>query len=108
MVVDREGVLKAFDATGHAEWDGKGMDIVCAAFTVLVRTAARVLEADEGVTLEGGAREPGTIGFTVDGYVAARLPWILGVQDVLRKGVQDLSEEYPEHCGITVVVADEE
>ncbi|MCL2127433.1 MAG: ribosomal-processing cysteine protease Prp, partial [Treponema sp.] len=50
-VLDENGVLKTCKATGHAGAGRKGADIVCAAVSVLMRTAVRALSGKKGVTV---------------------------------------------------------
>ena len=87
----------ACEAKGHALFDQKGRDIVCAAVTVLVRTAAQTLDGRQGVAFEGAAPERGTLSFEAraDGDLAkAELKF---AADFLKKGFESLAKEFPQN-----------
>ena len=44
LVCGREGEFRRVSASGHASFAARGKDIVCAAETVLLRTALEVLQ----------------------------------------------------------------
>lgn len=43
------GEIRSFVAAGHALYDDRGKDIVCAAVSILTQTAVNALEANAGV-----------------------------------------------------------
>jgi uncharacterized protein len=94
VVLDREGRITGFDAAGHAESASRGSDIVCAAFTVLARTAYRALESLPGIELKGIAPEPGSLSFVVIQH-AAKAERAVGIADFLVTGMSDLARENP-------------
>lgn len=94
VVLDKEGRILGFDAAGHSGSAPRGEDIVCAAFTVLARTAYRALEALPGIELEGAAPEPGSLSFLVH-RPAANAERAAGIADSLVIGMSDLAREYP-------------
>jgi uncharacterized protein len=101
IALDEKGRVRRFDATGHSGKASPGYDTVCAAFTVLARTAYKALEALPGIEIEGRAPEPGSLSFEVirsagDGERAA------GIADCLVTGLSDLAREYPEAVALSI------
>lgn len=94
VVLDKEGRVLGFDAEGHAESASRGYDVVCAAFSVLARTAYRALEALPGIELKGAASEPGSLDFEVI-RPAANAERAAGIADCLVTGMRDLARDYP-------------
>ena len=84
-------------AEGHALFDQKGRDIVCASATVLLRTAAQTLDGRQGIVFEGAAPQRGTLSFEAraDGDLAkAELRF---AADFLKKGFESLAKEFPQN-----------
>jgi uncharacterized protein YsxB (DUF464 family) len=101
IVLGKGGALKNFEANGHAERGAQGFDVVCAAFSILARTAYRSLEALPGVKLRGEASEPGSLSFEVleagrDAGQAA------GIAVFLITGMGDVAREYPDAVAVTI------
>jgi len=104
-----DGLLRHCLVRGHAAGKGKGGNLVCGAVTVLVRTAARTLESCPGLALEGQAREPGDLQFSLPERFPAGLEgWISGVTDSLLTGLLDIQDEYPRECRLTINRQDKE
>jgi len=101
LVLDKEGGVRSFEAEGHAERGSRGYDLVCAAFSVLARTAYRSLERLPGVSLRGSAPEPGSLSFQVleaaDNLVLAE-----GIAAFLITGMGDLARDYPDAIALTI------
>ena len=96
LLVGRSGFLSC-KAEGHALFDKKGRDIVCAAVTVLLRTAARTLESKKDIAFEGGASKRGELFFEAraDGDLAkAELKF---AADFLKKGFESLAKEFAQN-----------
>jgi uncharacterized protein len=94
VVLDADAALRSFKASGHAEAGDSGYDLVCAAFTILARTAYRALEAQPGIAMKGRATEPGSLSFDVVAK-ATSAERAAGVADFLVVGIGDLAREYP-------------
>ncbi|MDE5614650.1 MAG: ribosomal-processing cysteine protease Prp, partial [Treponemataceae bacterium] len=65
LVCGKDGAFRSCEAAGHAGFAAKGSDIVCAAVTILLRTAADVLSGMDGVVIRakyGWARGAGVHG----------------------------------------------
>jgi len=95
LVLDEGEGLLSFRATGHAAAGDRGYDIVCAAFSVLARTAYSSLDALPGIELRGSAPEPGSLSFEVRRPPASR-ERAAGIADFLIAGLSDLARYYPE------------
>ena len=100
-VVDEAGLLRACKATGHAGAGKAGADIVCAAVSVLMRTAIRTLSGREGVTVRGAAPEPGLLWLEAD-YTAEGKSFLFAAGEFLAGGLRSVAEEFPGHCKLTI------
>ena len=102
ITLDSEGIVSKVIADGHSEFEKRGRNIVCAAATVLLRTAARQFEAIKEVELRGEAETPGSLNFVIEWYKQNRIAYLKGITDFLVKGIDDLSIEYPSECSLTI------
>jgi len=102
IVVDGGASLLSFKATGHAAAGDRGYDIVCAAFSVLARTAYRSLSALPGIELRGAAAGPGSLSFEVV-RSASSPERAAGIVDFLIAGMGDLARDYPEAVEFEIV-----
>ncbi len=103
LQLSETGLITGCDVRGHAETGRKGEDLVCAAVSVLVRTAARTLEQQNDVILEGKASEPGKVGFSLVSFRPGIELWLKGLGDVLMTGILDIQDEYPESCLLEII-----
>lgn len=109
MGLDFEGALRSLDSRGHAGTgrnSGPGSNIVCAAATVLVRTAARLLAEDPSNRVRGDASEPGVLRCEIDPVISLspeKKLWLRGVADFLVSGLRDLEKEYPAEVVLKIV-----
>jgi uncharacterized protein YsxB (DUF464 family) len=102
--VDDAGLLVSCDVRGHAASGPPGKDTVCAAISVLLRTAFRTLAKREGIRLGGGAPERGHFHIETvfdPGNDPARL-FLAGAGAFLLEGLESVSGENPEFCGMTI------
>jgi uncharacterized protein YsxB (DUF464 family) len=99
--LDKEGLLRACKAAGHAGAGKAGSDIVCAAVSVLMRSALRALSNRRGIEVRGGAPEPGFLWMEAD-YTAEGREFLAAAGTFLTEGLSSVAEEYPEHCRITI------
>ncbi len=102
VVLDAEGRIVRFEASGHAGQARAGSDIVCAAFTVLARSAYEALAALPGVEIAGEAPEPGTLRFAVRRNDPAQAGKAAGIADFLLAGISGLEREYPGRVGLKI------
>lgn len=96
LVCGGDGSIKSCTASGHAGFAAKGKDIVCAAETLLLRTALQVLESIDGIEVFVDASRRGFLSFSVKaGYDESNVERLSCVADFIRTGIKSLSEEYP-------------
>ncbi|GHT74194.1 hypothetical protein FACS1894124_3720 [Spirochaetia bacterium] len=99
--LDETGLLKSCCVTGHAMAGPKGSDVVCAAVSVLTRTAFRTLADREGITLKGGALERGVFRMETAASAEAR-PFLAGAGAFLIEGLRSVAKQYPEYCNMHI------
>jgi uncharacterized protein YsxB (DUF464 family) len=100
-VLDEVGLLRSCKVRGHAEAGPKGGDIVCAAVSVLTRTALRTLSGRKGITIRGSAPARGLIGMETD-YTPEGQAFLAAAGAFLMEGLASVSEEYPDYCKMNV------
>jgi uncharacterized protein YsxB (DUF464 family) len=100
-VLDENGVLRSCKACGHAGAGKTGADIICAAVSVLMRTAVRALSNREGVTVRYDAPEPGLLFLEAD-YTADGKDFLVAAGVFLVEGLASVAEEYPNNCKLTI------
>jgi len=79
-----------------------GRNIVCAAFTVLARSAYEALSGIEGVVMEGSAPARGKLFFAVRNLPLKAGDRAAGIADFLLAGISGLEREYPGEVGLTI------
>ena len=102
-VTDHDGILRSCRAEGHAGAGKQGYDIVCAAVSVLLRTAVSVLSGREGITIRANAPEPGFLWLEAD-YSKEGREFLSSTGEFLMAGLRSLAEEFPDNCRVTVVM----
>ncbi len=100
IVIDNHEVISSLTASGHAVSGESGNNIICAAFTVLVRTAVRLFEGENGIELSGSAVDPGGLDFCISRVLPDKRDWAKGVTDFLLMGIKDLETEFPDECSL--------
>ena len=95
----KNGVIKKCQANGHAGFSKKGSDIVCAAVTVLIRTAMQVLSHNDDVFLIADASSRGALSFSVEAKTESpeTEAQLKCIGDFLRTGIKALTKEFPEN-----------
>ena len=101
MVVDDEGILVSCGARGHAFAGPLGADLVCAAVSVLLRTAFRVLSNKNGIVVRGDAPDRGLLWLEVE-YAPEGKDFLAAAGAFLTEGLLSVSGDYPEHCTVTI------
>ncbi|GBU28900.1 hypothetical protein R84B8_02462 [Treponema sp. R8-4-B8] len=99
--MDNDGVLRACKANGHAGAGKAGSDIVCAAVSVLFRTAISVLSHKDGITIRFGAPEKGQLWLEAD-YKAEGKDFLSATGVFLIEGLKSVAQEYPKNCEISI------
>ena len=85
------------EAEGHALFDQKGRDIVCAASSILLRTAARTLKKWPGIRLEGDAPQRGVFKFEATADSDSAKAGMRFAADFLREGFESLAKDFPQN-----------
>ena len=101
-LVLEDGLLKSCVVSGHAGAGPKGADIVCAAVSVLVRSAFHALSEREGITVEGEFPERGEFSLEIKEKGVQNSEFLAGVGDFLQMGLLSLSVEYPNFCRLSI------
>jgi uncharacterized protein YsxB (DUF464 family) len=99
--LDETGTLRACKASGHAGAGKPGADIVCAAVSVLMRTAARTLSSRKGIVMRSDAPEPGLLWLEAD-YTAEGRGFLFAAGEFLIQGLASVAEEYPAYCRLNI------
>jgi len=100
-VLDDAGLLRSCKAQGHSGAGKQGADIVCAAVSVLIRTAVNVLSNKKGITLRVDAPERGFLWLEAD-YSAEGKGFLSAAGEFLIAGLRSVAEEFPENCTLSV------
>jgi hypothetical protein len=100
-VFDNEGMLRACKASGHSGAGKTGSDIVCAAVSVLLRTAISTLSNREGITIRCDAPQKGRLWLEID-YEAKGKDFLFAAGEFLINGLSSVAQEYPENCILTI------
>lgn len=101
LQVDQQGCLVSCEVTGHSGAAVQGQDVVCAAVSVLVRTALLSLSSREGIRVVAQAPGPGTLGMSVE-YDPSGMAFLQAISVFLREGLESVASEWPEHCKVCV------
>jgi uncharacterized protein YsxB (DUF464 family) len=99
--LDEAGLLRSCTVKGHAEAGPKGGDIVCAAVSVLTRTALLALSQRKGITVLGEAPERGVFSMKTD-YTGEGKEFLTAAGTFLLKGLELVSREYPDYCTMQI------
>jgi uncharacterized protein YsxB (DUF464 family) len=99
--LDDDGVLRACKASGHAGTAKNGQDIVCAAVSVLLRTAVNILSGRDGITIKYGAPEKGFLWLETE-YKAEGRDFLFTAGVFLIEGLKSVAMEYPKNCRINI------
>jgi hypothetical protein len=102
-VREEDGTLRACKALGHAKAGKSGEDIVCAAVSVLIRTACNILSGREGIKLRCGAPEKGHVWLEAD-YEGCGKDFLHTAGIFLIEGLSSVAREYPENCKLNIVI----
>ncbi|MDR2534808.1 MAG: ribosomal-processing cysteine protease Prp [Treponema sp.] len=102
-IVDSEGLLKSCNVAGHAQAGPKGHDIVCAAVSALTMTSVRVLSNRAGIRVQGGAPKRGILWMKIE-YTPEGKDFLFAAGTFLLEGLKSVSEDYPDHCKISIFI----
>ncbi|MDR0389210.1 MAG: ribosomal-processing cysteine protease Prp [Spirochaetaceae bacterium] len=99
--LDEGGLLRSCRIEGHAGSGPRGDDIVCAAVSVLARTALATLSGREGIQVRGEAPERGRFALEA-AYTERGRDFLSAVGAFLLEGLGSVARDYPEYCTITI------
>jgi uncharacterized protein YsxB (DUF464 family) len=99
--LDEGGILISCGVSGHAGAGPAGNDIVCAAVSVLARTALRTLSGRKGIILRGDAPERGVFWLETD-YLGEGREFLAAAGAFLIEGLRSVAEDYPDYCTMTI------
>jgi uncharacterized protein YsxB (DUF464 family) len=102
VVLDESGLLKSCDIRGHGEAGKRGSDIVCAAVSVLARTALSTLSGREGIAVKSEATRRGELTLETEAFTKAGWDFLAGAGAFLVEGLASVAGEYPKNCSMTV------
>jgi uncharacterized protein YsxB (DUF464 family) len=101
LALDGAGLLRGCDIQGHGGANGGGADVVCAAVSVLIRTALRVLTGRPGITIRGEAPERGSLWMEAE-YTPEGRDFLSATGFFLTEGLKSVAADYPGHCKMTI------
>ncbi len=102
----RDGLLRRLEAKGHGGLGSTGSDIVCAAVTSMVRTAAQIIERMPGTEMSGGAEKPGDLRFEIERVSERRESYLQAVGDFVVLGLKSIERDYPDQCHVEMNTID--
>jgi uncharacterized protein YsxB (DUF464 family) len=97
-----DGLIRLLDVRGHARSGNEGNEGVCAAVSVLARSAASTLRQLNDVAVAGRAPGPGELSFTVEYGSAAPVETARGVSEMLLNGLKGVTAENPCYCAVEI------
>ena len=104
IVTEKEGCLLLAEASGHAGMGGEAGDPVCAAVSVLFRTAANVLEAFVPTSSARTAGR-GTLQLIAGDFPEESRSCLFYAAEFLSRGIASLASEFPNAVSLSVVRA---
>ncbi|WP_319561287.1 ribosomal-processing cysteine protease Prp [Marispirochaeta sp.] len=100
------GLLRNLDAEGHARDAGENDAAVCAAVSLLCRSAAQALKDLDDLEIDGSAPQPGVLRFSVVYGKGASIERARGVSDTLIRGLEAVARESPRLCVLEISSGD--
>jgi uncharacterized protein YsxB (DUF464 family) len=107
MAFDGAGLLRSCRVRGHAGAGKGGADIVCAAVSVLVRSALRSLSGRRGIEIRGAAPERGLLWMEA-ACTAEGKEFLSAAGIFLAEGLKSVAEDYPEYCTVNFLTESED
>jgi uncharacterized protein YsxB (DUF464 family) len=100
-VIGDDGIFRACKASGHANAGKAGNDIVCAAVSVLMRTAYITLSNRKGINVSYSAPKPGQMRLEAE-YEAEGKEFLYAAGSFLLEGLNSIAQEFPENCKLSI------
>lgn len=98
--IDSDKILKSCRAVGHAGYGTVGTDIVCAAVSILMRTAVSILS--DKVEIKSEVPGKGNFYFEIIDYGHNKTEFLRTTGIFLLEGIRSLVEEYPQNVNLTI------
>jgi uncharacterized protein YsxB (DUF464 family) len=102
VVLDESGLLKSCDIRGHAGAGKRGADIVCAAVSVLARTALAVLADRDGIAVRGGPGVRGEFFLEAEALSGPGREFLAAGGAFLVEGLRSVAAEFPKNCTLNI------
>jgi uncharacterized protein YsxB (DUF464 family) len=99
--LDEAGLLISCSVSGHAGAGPRGGDVVCAAVSVLTRTAHRTLAKAAGVQVRGDAPARGVVRLETECRPEGAA-FLGAVTALLVEGLESVAGDFPDHCSVRI------
>ncbi|MEI8092687.1 MAG: ribosomal-processing cysteine protease Prp [Spirochaetales bacterium] len=96
-----DNLIGALDCSGHAGFSWKGTDLVCAAFTILLRTFVRTCERLPEAGFQVREDRSGSFRLQFDSVPSDNVEQFRGSCWFFLQGVDDLARDFPEQVSIS-------
>lgn len=97
---DKRNLFSKFTALGHANYDEKGKDIVCAGVSTLTQTSLLALQSVSQVKFDIES-EGGYMTVSVF-YEDREVETVQAIFTVLKIGIEAMEEQYPEYVKLEI------
>ncbi|MCL2791910.1 MAG: ribosomal-processing cysteine protease Prp [Spirochaetaceae bacterium] len=104
LCLNSNNIIKYVTAEGHAGKSPAGENIICAAVSVLLRSAYRTIVKNSKVEACINAKSEGSLYFRVIQYEESQAEWLKGISDYLLTGIKDIKTESPDSIKIIITV----
>jgi len=104
LCLNSNNIIKYVTAEGHAGESPAGENIICAAVSVLIRSAYRTIVKNSKVEACITAKNEGSLYFRIIQYEDSQIEWLKGITDYLVTGIKDIETESPNSVKIIVTV----
>ncbi len=101
--VDGTGCLRRLEAEGHSLTGGRDFSPSCAAASALLRTAAEIISAEDGVETRVSLPDEGRMLLETGAVPAERVDRFRGITDFLACGLLRLEREDPGSLRVAIV-----
>jgi uncharacterized protein YsxB (DUF464 family) len=98
---NKRDLLKSCRVSGHSDAAPKGEDIVCAAVSVLTRTAYSVLSKRKELKIRASAPKRGEFQMEIDD-AGTDEAFLFAVGTYLQEGLQSVSAEFPHYVEVCI------
>jgi len=107
LSLDNRMCITRLEVHGHALKEEQGLSVPCAAVSALAGTAARLIETDKRIDLDGNAAVQGDLDFCIVKVSDDRVEWLRGITDFLVLGLKQVEMEYPRDCSVMMKIQED-